>query len=342
MGPRSLLGWALSEALILAPAVAGADVAPDADERDVPEEAVFTGLRDFPAYRFVVAVSNASSFKEADLPPPTPVEEGVVVPTSKMYFQHLRAIPTDAPDPVTYGWLASTRTPGSGLVMRRALRVRKTSTERVTRLHFQLRQIQAGFVSLELLSAVALLLDGSERPFLRLIPHTAEVTSLEAPQGFRLFLMPDPAWPRADPSPPVVPCTVGEVLPSSPGPRTLVAVEGAPGPDGSLAGKTYVAWTGLFDPWRRDELFPGSPAVARREELHVRVVPGSPVSLEVAHGERFQDAQGRWFVDEALTLPADVPVRWGWWVAGGAAAGALGVGAWARVQRRRARGAARA
>jgi hypothetical protein len=221
MRPRSLACWALSAALLLAPAAARADIA-SPDMRIVPTEAVLTGLHDFPAYRFVIAVANPESVKDMNPPPPVSVKEGENVPTSTIFFQRVRAIPASTPEPVTDAWLASSQAPGSGLVTRHPLRVHTASTERVARLHFQVRQIQAGFVSLELLSAVVVMPDGSERAYLEPIPRSIEVGSLAAPPGFRLFLMPDPARPRAEPPLPAVPCTVGEVLPSSPGAWALM------------------------------------------------------------------------------------------------------------------------
>ena len=79
-----------------------------------------------------------------------------------------------------------------------------------------------------------------------------------------------------------------------------------------------------------------SPAVTRQLQIEVQVTPGG--KLEITTGERFQDAQGRWFHDEGMTIPVEFPVRWGWYAAGGGAGAALLLaGAWAWRRRRRAR-----
>ncbi len=63
------------------------------------------------------------------------------------------------------------------------------------------------------------------------------------------------------------------------------------------------------------------------QRVDVEVVVRQAGKLEMTVGRHFQDAQGRSFWDESLTMPVDVPEgpeRWGWWpVAGGGAAGAL-------------------
>jgi hypothetical protein len=325
-------------ASLLVGADARADVAPGPDERDIPSEVVFTGLGDFPAYRFVLAAIPLPSHPELSkqLPPPIPVRDGEPVSTSSVYFQELRAAPADTPDPVTDAWLAASHAPGSGLVSRKALRVRATSTEKMTRVRWQVRQIQGRRVSAEQLSVVAVMPDGSERPVAKVIPLSFAVDSVTAPPGWQLFLMADPSWPREGPPPPVVPYVVGDVLPLTPALRTLIAVEGAPGPEGSLEGKRYVSWDHYLDPWARTEIPPRSPAVARRRHFIIEVVPGRP--LDVTIMDLYQDAKGRWFWDEETEHPYAVPIRWWLWTACGGGMGALMLGAWMLRRRRRARG----
>jgi hypothetical protein len=330
--------------VLLTPASAGSDVAPGPDERRLPGEVVFTGLHDFPAYRFVIRVENPEAFEKpggsplrADLPPPALVREGEVVPLDPIYFQSLTAVPADTSKPITYAWLTS-HAPTSAPVSRPRPTVAKASPERAMRLRFHVRQVQGRFVSLELLAADVVYLDGTEKPLDKPIPTSVVIRSLEAPPGWRLFLMPDPAWPRTDPSPPVVPCVVGEVLPSSPGPRTLVAVEGVPGPDGSLEGKPHVTWQGWFDPWYRVEVEAESRLVASQDDLEVTVVPGE--RLSISRERRYRDTEGRWYFDEqGKVLDSTHRARaWWWWAAGGAAgSGLLAVAAWALVKRRRTR-----
>ena len=109
MRRRSLCSSLLVAALLV-PAAARADVAVPG-HRIVPSEIIFTGQADFPAYRFVVAVIpfSASSWSAGSPPLPTPAValEGKPVSTSTHFFMELRAIPADAPDPVTDAWLAS-------------------------------------------------------------------------------------------------------------------------------------------------------------------------------------------------------------------------------------------
>jgi hypothetical protein len=332
-----LPGLTCAAAILVAPA-ARADVS-SPGERIVPSEAVIEGLADFPALRFVVAVVPVRSDmwmpEHADLPAPSAVRDGVPVATSTRYFQELRAIPRDAPEPVTDAWLASSHAPSSGSFTRHPLRVPVTSGERTARSRFRVRQIEAGWIALELISVVAMMGDGSERPIARGIPRSYEIESVEAPPGWRLFLMPDPSWPRTAPAPPIIACGAGDLLPLSPGPRTLVAVEGSPGPDGSLAGKPHVVWGRHLDAFQREEVPAGSPVIAHRAQLAVQIDPGHP--LRIAAGDRYQDARGLWFHDEEATFPVDVPRSR--WVAGVAGAGALlVVGAWvARRARRRRR-----
>jgi hypothetical protein len=340
---RSLPSLVCSAVLLLGAAPARADVALP-NHRTVPSEAVITGLRDFPAYRFVIAVHthrpDPEMFKSRPLPQPVAVREGEPAPTDTVYFQELRAIPADTPDPVTDEWVLASRAPTSGSFTLRPLRVPNTSGERVSRARFHVRQIQAGWISLELLSSVAVMADGSERPLSKVIPTTFAIESFEAPPDWQLFLMPDPSWPRAEPPLPAIPCKPGELLPLSPGPRTLVAVRGSVGSDGSLDGKTHLVWGQPLDAWRRREVPADSAAAARRVELEVRVEPDG--DLGISHGGHFEDAHGRAFHDEDLTMPVDVYFGWQWWAAGGGACVALLVaGTWA-WRRRRRRAAARA
>jgi hypothetical protein len=313
-------------------------------ERVVPSEVVFTGLVDFPAYRFVVAaipIPEDSALSGAGIPPPpTPAEvrEGEPLPTKTIYFQELRAIPKDAPQPVTDAWLASSQAPTSGSFTRRRVQVPIESGERLARARYHVRQIKAGWISLELLSASALMADGSEKPLFKPVPRSYEIEAFEAPPGWQLFLMPNPSWPPSDSGPPL-PCAVGDVLPLSPGPRTLVAVQGTPGPDGSVAGKPFVAWGGHVHAWLRDDVLPDSAAVASRVQLELQVVPGQQ-RLGVTVGHLYQDARGRWFHDEDARLsPVHTSDGWPWWsVGGGAAVAAVATGFWALRRRRRAPG----
>lgn len=338
--PRSLPGLAWLAALLLAPAAARADVS-SPGERIVPSDVVFTGLVDFPGYRFVVAavpIPHDAGMPES-MQPPTPAEvrEGEPLPTSTIYFQELRAIPADAPQPITDAWLASSQAPTSGSFTRHPLRVPIASSERLARSRFQVRQIKAGWISIELLSASAVMADSSERALSRPIPRSYEIAAIEAPPGWQFFLMPNPAWPRSDPTPPI-PCAVGDVLPLSPGPRTVVAIEGTPGPDGSVAGKPFVAWGAHLHAWIRDEVSVDSAAVASRVQLELRVEPGRPLGVTVRH--LYQNAKGRWFDDdEARLYPVSESDGWPWWcAAGGAIAAALATGFWAVRRRRRAPG----
>ncbi|HZF54390.1 MAG TPA: hypothetical protein VE093_37345 [Polyangiaceae bacterium] len=324
-------------ALLLAPAAARADVSIPG-ERVVPSEVVFTGLVDFPAYRFVAAAVPIpdDSWRPDSVQPPTPtqVREGEPLPTNTIFFQELRAIPADAPQPVTDAWLASSQAPTSGSFTRRRVRVPIASGERLARARYHVRQIKAGWISIELLSASALMNDGSERPLSRPIPRSYEIAAIEAPPGWQFFLMPHPSWPREDPVPPI-PCAAGDVLPLSPGPRTLVAIQGTPGPDGSVEGKPFVAWGAHLHAWMREDVPVDSAAVASRVQLELQVEPGSRLGVSVR--ERYEDARGRLFDDmEARLYPVTRSDRWPWWcVEGGAAAAALALGFWAL--RRRAR-----
>ncbi len=322
----SVLGFSL--ALIFGGAPARADVA-GPNERAVASQVVFTGLRDFPAYRFVIAVDphrpDPKDIKNDDLPAPIPVRDGEPVSTDTIYFQDLRAIPADTPDPVTDAWVLASNAPTSGSFTLHPRRVQTESPERMVRATFHVRQIRGGWISLELMSHVVFLEGGSQQPISRLIPVSFAIETYEAPPGWQLYLMPDPTHARVDPPLPVVPCKAGDVLPMSPGPRTLVAVLGSVGPDGSLDGKTHLVWGRPLDPWRREEVPVQSAAVAQR--VDVEVVVRQEGKLEMTVGRHFQDAQGRLFWDDGLTMPVDVPEgseRWGWWpVAGGGAAGAL-------------------
>jgi hypothetical protein len=324
-------------ALLLAPAVARADVY-SPGTRIVPSDVVFTGLVDFPAYRFVVAAvplpSDYTLSEGARLPTPTQVREGEPVLTDTTFFMELRAIPADAPQPVTDAWLASSRAPTSGSFTSHPLRVPIASGERLDRSRYRVRHIEAGWISIELLSHSAIMSDGSERFRTRPIPRSYEITALEAPPGWQLFLMPNPSWPREGPTPPI-PCAVGDVLPLSPGPRTLVAIQGTPGPDGSVEGKPFVALGAHLHAWGRDGVSLDSAAVESRVQLGLKVEPGRPFELTVR--ELYQDARGRWFGDPDARLDAvAMRDRWPWWcVEGGVALVALATGFWAL--RRRAR-----
>jgi hypothetical protein len=114
-----------------------------------------------------------------------------------------------------------------------------------------------------------------------------------------------------------------------------VAIQGAPGPDGSVEGKPFVAWGARLHTWVREEMWDDSAAVASRVQLELQVEPGRPMGVTVTN--LYQDARGRWFEDqEARLLPVSSSDRWLWWsVQGGAAAAAVVTGFWAL--RRRAR-----
>jgi hypothetical protein len=334
--PRSLPGSAWLAALLLAPAAARADVSVPG-ERIVPSDVVFTGLLDFPAYRFVVAavpIPHDAGMPESVKPPtPTEVREGEPLSTNTIYFQELRAIPADAPQPVTDAWLASSQAPTSGSFTRRPFRVPIESSERLARARYHVRQIKAGWISIELLSASVLMADGSERPLSKPIPRSYEIVSFEAPPGWQLFLMPNPSWPREGHAPPI-PCAVGDVLPLSPGPRTLVAIQGTP--EGSVAGEPFVAWGAHLHAWIRDDVSVDSAAVASRVQLELQVEPGRPLGVTVR--SIYQDARGRWFDDpDARLYPVRGSDSWPWWGAAGGAA-ALATGFWALRRRRRAPG----
>jgi len=331
--------------LLLSPEVARADVALP-NTHIVASEAVLTGLVDFPAYRFVIAavpISRDSGWPESmKLPLPVAVHEGEHVSTSSIYFQEVRAIPADAPEPVTDEWLAASHAPTSGSFTLHPLRVADGSTEKVARAHYHVRQIRSGRVALELMSAVTVMGDGSEHPYLKPVPVSYEIASVEAPPGWQLYLMPDPSWPRDNPPLPAVRCKAGDVLPLSPGPRTLIAVQGDPGPDGSIANKPFVTWGYPLDAWHRTEVLPESKVVAVRQELEIEVDPGRAPErrLSITRGERYQDASGDWFEDEGATLPVRSPPseqwQW-WWAAFGGAGVTLVLGAWIVRRRRRAR-----
>jgi hypothetical protein len=201
----------------------------------------------------------------------------------------------------------------------------------MVRAHYHVRQIRAGWVSLELLSAVAKMSDGSERRLSKVIARSYAIESIDLPPGWALFLMPDPAWPRAEPPIPALPCAVGDVLPGSPGPRTLVAVQGAPGPGGSLEGKAFFAWGNPVDAFRRDEVGLDSAAVLQQRRIMVELELGRARPLQMTLGQIYQDAEGDWFDDEeARRLPIKGATRWGRWAGGGAMAMALmAAGVWA-------------
>jgi hypothetical protein len=117
-----------------------------------------------------------------------------------------------------------------------------------------------------------------------------------------------------------------------------VAIQGTPGPDGSVEGKPFVAWGAHLHAWRREEVPVDSAAVASRVRLELQVEPGRPLGVGVWN--LYQDARGRLFQDEeARLLPISTSDRWLWWCAeGGAAAAALATGFWVLRRRRRALG----
>lgn len=336
---RRTLPCLLCSALLLLAVPAAADVALP-NTHIIPSESVFTGLRDFPAYRFVVAVStHRPDPKETGyppIPPPAPVREGEPVDTGTTYFQDLRAIPADTPDPVSDAWVLASKSPTSGSFSRHPRHVPDDSTEKVARGYFHVRQIHAGWISLELLKYVAVMPDGSEQPIVKVLPVSYSIQSLEAPPGWQLFLMPNPSWPRADPPLPALPCKAGDVLPLVPGPRTLVAVKGALEPDGSPGDKPFVLWPGHLDPWYRAEASLDSPVVALRTSYEVVVRPGD--SLDMIAETQYQDGKGRWFHDEGMTLPVEVPGGWEVWAAAAGGLGAVALaGGWVWRRRRRTR-----
>lgn len=310
MSHRSGLFWALVPALLLGAAPARGDVA-IAGTHIIPSDAVFTGTRDFPGYRFVVAVHTSRPGKDEmpsiPIPPPAPVREGEPVSTHTVYFQELRAIPADMPDPVSDEWVLASKAPTSGSFSRHPVRVADGSNERSARAYYHIRQVRAGWISLELLGADLLLDDGSKKPHVKVIPQSYSIESFEAPAGWQLFVMPDPKWAPSDSPLPAVAVGAGDTLPLSPGPRTLVAVFGGLGPDGSLTGKEYQTWGRPIDPFWREEVEVGSGAVLQQRQLNVRISPGG--TMEMSFGERFKDADGDWFDDSELTFPVDQILR---------------------------------
>ncbi len=336
---RWLLPPVCAASIFLGPAPARADVALS-NQHIVASETVLTGLTDFPAYRFVIAAvplpPDSGLPDSMRVPRPVAAHEGEHVATSSIFFQEVRAIPVDAPEPVTDEWLAASHAPTSGSFTLHPLRVPDDSAEKVARVHYHVRQIRSGRISLELLSAVAVKDDGSERPYVKPIPISYEITSVKAPPGWQIYLMPDPSWPRDNTPLPAIRCEAGDVLPLSPGPRTLVAVQGDLGPDGAIGGKAFLAWGYPIDAWHRTEVLPDNKVVAYRKELEIEVepeiVPGS--RLGISMGERYQDAAGDWFHDPEATFPAGMRARWRWTIGGGVVA-ALVLAAWA-VRRRRA------
>lgn len=340
MFARAPLGLLAAASIALSSGAARADVAVP-NMHIVPSEVILTGLKDFPTYRFVIAAVplSADSGMPGSLRPPTPVaaREGERVPTSTIFFQEVRAIPLDAPEPVTDAWLASSKAPTSGSFTLHPLRVRDDSDETLARMRYHVRQVRTGRIALELLSAVAVSASGAERPWVRPVPVTYEVASLRAPPGWQLFLMPDPSWPRDGAPLPAVRCGAGDVLPLTPGPRTLVAIQGAPEPDGTIAGKPFLTWGYPVDAWGWQEVSPDAKAVAYRRVLEIEIDPTERDGrLSLSHGERFLDAEGDWYHDEDATMPVSMPVRWARW--GGVAASALVLGmaaAWLVRRRRR-------
>lgn len=337
MRRRSLCFSVLAAALWL-PVAARADVAVPG-HRIVPSEIIFTGQADFPAYRFVVAVIpfSASSWSAGSPPVPTPAValEGKPVSTSTHYFMELRAIPADAPDPVTDAWLASSHAPTSGSFGNRPLRVPEASDVRLDRVRYRVRRVEAGWVSIELISRVEVSSNGSERLFQKPIPQSFRIQSFKAPPGYRLFSMPDPSWPRSTAALPALPCAVGELVPLSPGLRTLVAVKGTPSPDGSLAGQPFVSWGAPLDGMSRHAVSADSAATLFQERLGIEVEEGAPLS--VSHWRTYGDAEGRFFEDEgAREYPVESGPRWLRWAPfAGAGAGALAIAAFLVIRRRR-------
>jgi hypothetical protein len=313
-----------------------ADVAAP-NQRIVDAELVFTGLGDFADYRFVLAALpvEQDDAVDEDWSPPEPVEvsDGTAVEASTVYFQQLRALSPDAPRPVSDAWLASSEAPSSGMVNRRPLRVPEASDERVMRATYRVRQVRAGWISTELESVVAEMADGSSRTLARPIPRVLTLSKVQAPDGWALYWMAHPSWPSTDPPIPAVACSSGDDLPLSPGPRTLVAVEGGLAADGTPAGRAFVAWDARFDAWGRDGVAPESPAVAQRFELEVDVRPGQPLGITMM--KLYEDGDGRRFYDAEGTIALDEPFR-GWWaiVAGGALVAAALGGFWVRRRKR--------
>ncbi|MEQ9318749.1 MAG: hypothetical protein RIF41_06295, partial [Polyangiaceae bacterium] len=276
MGNRStLVATILVLGALLVTTHAHADVA-SPNQRIVPAELVFTGLGEVPGYRFVLAAIAIEDPPFDDWSPPEPVEvsDGTAVPASTIYFQELRALPTDAPRPVSDAWLASSEAPSSGKVGRRPLRVPETSDEVVVRATYRVRQVRAGWISTELESVVADMADGSSRTLARPIPRVVSLSKVEVPDGWTLYWMAHPSWPPTAAPIPAVACSSGDDVPLSPGPRTLVAVQGGLTSEGAVAGRPFVAWDVHFDAWGRDAVAPESPAVTQRLELEVEVRPG--------------------------------------------------------------------
>jgi len=330
---------ALSAALLL-PSASRADVAVP-NHRIVPSEILVTGQSDFPAYRFVVAVipMSAASWSSGVPKPPTPTTapEGKPVATSTHFFMELRAIPADAPEPVTDAWLASSQAPTSGTFGNHPLRVPEASDVRLDRVRYRVRRIEAGWVSLELISRVEVLSNGAERLFEKPIPQSFQIASFKAPPGYRLFAMPDPSWPRSTPAVAPLPCDVGELVPLGPGLRTLVAVKGTPSPDGTLGGQPFASFGAPLDGMRRHAVSAESAATLFQDRLEIEVEEGA--RLSVTHQATYGDAEGRFFHDDgAREYPVKAEPRWLRWLPFvGAGAVVVALGAFF-VRRRRSRG----
>jgi hypothetical protein len=186
------------------------------------------------------------------------------------------------------------------------------SSAKTTRLYYQIRQIRADWISAEMLAVTTLLADGTEQASDKVVPVDVVVSVFDAPPGWQLFMMADPNWPSADPPLPATPCARGAPLPLLPGPRTLVAVEGPVGADGSLSGKRFVSWGPRLDDWMRESVPADSSAVSQRMELELKV---TGEQLAVSGSDLYEDRFGRLYWDsDGRSYLARRP-RW-WWGTG--------------------------
>ena len=309
----------------------------------VPSEVVFTGLHDFPNYRFVIAVSSLrpepGSRPEDAVPAPVSVREGEPVRTGSPFFQELRALPKDTPDPVTDEWVLASKTPTSSIFTRHPYRAPDGSDEQRSRARFHVRGVHDHWISLELLSNEVLLGDGSARPISKVIPVSWAIESFEAPSGWNLFLMTDPSSPSTAPTFPPQELDAGDVLPPSVALRMLVAVKGSDPPQGSPDSPLHYRLKRPLDPWARDEVPPNSRAVENRQLFYVEVTPEGALSL--SGGDRYRDADNNWFEDAELELPSASRARYQRWLAPGATvfAALILIAVGAILQRRRTRAA---